>query len=300
MKESENTFAYIESERYSVMHCNTSRSTEFYMAFCGVERCAPGHAYSKAPVAREHYHLHVILAGKGVMKVGGMTFHLHKNQAFLLKPGDKIFYQADMEHPWEYCWITIDGSLAKEYLEECGFADGVYTRDLFGDPQEFSLLVRKLLSLSEITLANDIRRTAIAMEYLALLMDSTLSEEQQVSRRRYDYSPDVYVSHAVNFIQLNYAKIRVNDIAKYIGINRSYLTKIFTRKIGVSPQEYLMEYRMNRGKELLTCTELSVQEIAQRVGYENPLTFSKMFKRTCGLSPRHYRQRETGRPKESQ
>ena len=158
----------------------------------------------------------------------------------------------------------------------------------------------KLLSLSEITLANDIRRTAIAMEYLALLMDSTLSEEQQVSRRRYDYSPDVYVSHAVNFIQLNYAKIRVNDIAKYIGINRSYLTKIFTRKMGVSPQEYLMEYRMNRGKELLTGTELSVQEIAQRIGYENPLTFSKMFKRTCGLSPRHYRQRETGRPKESQ
>ena len=113
-----------------------------------MERCAPGHAYSKEPVAREHYQLHVILAGKGVMKVGGMTFHLHKNQAFLLKPGDKIFYQADMEHPWEYCWITIDGSLAKEYLEECGFADGVYTRDLFGDPQEFSLLVRKLLSLS--------------------------------------------------------------------------------------------------------------------------------------------------------
>lgn len=279
---------YYESERYYVMRCNSGEAGEFYLAYCGIEQCSPGYAYSKVPIAREHYHLHIVLSGKGIVKVEGKTFHLSKNQAFLLKPDQKIFYQADNMDPWKYCWIVIDGSKAVSYLESSGFSEGVYAAKLHVDGTEFEQLIERLLKCTMVTRANDIRRTAIALEFISLLMDAT-AQTGKDNRRRHDYTPEIYLQHALSFISLNYQRIGVNDIAQYIGVNRSYLTRIFTNRIGVSPQQYLLDYRLGKGRDLLETTEMSVTDIAQKIGYDNPLTFSKMFKRTYGISPRNYR-----------
>ena len=51
-----------------------------------------------------------------------------------------------------------------------------------------------------------------------------------------------------------------------------------------------MSYRLNKAKQLLQITGLSIREVAFRVGYDNPLTFSKMFKNAFGVSPKYYRE----------
>jgi AraC family transcriptional regulator of arabinose operon len=99
----------------------------------------------------------------------------------------------------------------------------------------------------------------------------------------------VYVEYAVKYFESDYANITVNDVARMIGINRSYLTAIFKKKMGVSPQEYLMRCRMEHARAMLAESNLPVQDIAQRIGYENAMTFSRIFKIYYGLSPRNYR-----------
>ena len=91
------------------------------------------------------------------------------------------------------------------------------------------------------------------------------------------------------YIKFNYSTIKVNDIANYIGINRSYLTTLFKKKLNVSPQQYLVTFRLQKAAELLKTTNMNITEIADAIGYESPLTFSKMFKQTYGVSPLHYR-----------
>jgi transcriptional regulator GlxA family with amidase domain len=59
--------------------------------------------------------------------------------------------------------------------------------------------------------------------------------------------------------------------------------------MGISPQEYLMQYRMDKAREMLLESDISIQEIALRVGYDNALTFSKIFKSYYNLSPANYR-----------
>ncbi len=284
------TFDFFKTNRYTCMRMRYSQkqTEEIYMTLCGVEHCVANQTFG--PIVREEYHLHAILSGKGTVEVDGKTQQIHRKQLFLVKPGEMTSYQADEEDPWCYCWLSFAGTNAKYYMDAAGFTNGVNVRNCYVDPQEFLILIQRLLEYTEVNVACDLRRLGISLEYLALAVESNTMNEHAI--HHHAYSPDVYVRHALDFIRMNYETAKVNDIAKYIGINRSYLTNIFKKKMGISPQEYLLQYRLNMGRQLLLTTDLSIQDVAQKIGYENPLTFSKMFKNAYGVSPRNYRLRE--------
>ena len=106
----------------------------------------------------------------------------------------------------------------------------------------------------------------------------------------HEYPYQDLVDQGLNFIENNYHKIiTINDIANHIGISRSYLTSIFKKRLDISPKEYLINFRLNKACGLLKTTNLSVSNIALKVGYNDPLTFSKIFKRSYNVSPSNYR-----------
>lgn len=148
-------------------------------------------------------------------------------------------------------------------------------------------MIQKILDTNELTFANEIRRVGYLYEILSTLIEAQNSHKK--NQNQYDYPSDTYVDYALQFIMHNYSHIKVRDIADYIGINRSYLTSIFKKQLGISPQEYLVSYRL---KKLLNYYyhQKSVSEISNQIGYDNPLTFSKIFKQTYGVSPSLYRE----------
>jgi AraC-like DNA-binding protein len=84
--------------------------------------------------------------------------------------------------------------------------------------------------------------------------------------------------------------VHIETIAQTLGLNRKYLSKMFKQEMGITPQQYLIQFRMNRACELLQNPILTVGEVASSVGYADQLLFSKIFKRTMAVSPREYRQ----------
>ena len=92
-------------------------------------------------------------------------------------------------------------------------------------------------------------------------------------------------------INNNYSSnIKISDIAKYVGLNRSYFSNLFTKTLGISPQEYLLSLRIEKACTLLEDLQLTIGEVSIKVGYTDQLTFSKIFKKTKGVSPKLYRQ----------
>ena len=146
-----------------------------------------------------------------------------------------------------------------------------------------------MLDQPNLNRASDLLRLGLLVEYLALAIESNYRSEK-VPRKESEYSADVYVEYAATYIRENFASTKISDVAAYIGIHRSYLTNIFKEKMGISPQEYLMQCRMKQARALLLETDLAVQEVGLRVGYDNALTFSKIFKAYYNASPKHYRQ----------
>lgn len=119
---------------------------------------------------------------------------------------------------------------------------------------------------------------------------AVLARDIEISNAPENATESAYIRRAVEYIQNNYPNgIHVSDIAAYVGVSRGYLHTLFSKNLELSPQEYLINYRITRAKELLSVTELPIEGIAQSCGYMDTLAFSKLFKNKTGITPSQYR-----------
>lgn len=277
---------YFENPNYRLMEYLQKKEDDLYIKICGIEQCIPGKKIG--PVFRSGYHLHVVIAGKGKLKIGEIEYDVHEGQLFVTVPDQETWYQADMEEPWYYCWTTYDGAKAKTYIENAGFAGGVYVQDCNIDINRFLIASQDMLEKPNLNLSSELYRTGMAYKFLSLAIESYECQNQKTGIYS-DLSAEDYINYAIKYIQNNYANVKIKNVAEYIGINRTYFATLFKKKMYMSPQDYLMQVRMSRSCELLEETSLPINVIATSVGYDNALTFSKIFKQRYGVSPNNYR-----------
>jgi AraC-like DNA-binding protein/quercetin dioxygenase-like cupin family protein len=96
-----------------------------------------------------------------------------------------------------------------------------------------------------------------------------------------------------NYIDSNYSEnITLGSLSDLVYISKHHLAHIFKKEVGVAPINYLIMRRMEEAKMMLRDTELSINEIASKLGYENTSYFSQIFKKYMDFSPLHYRQQQ--------
>ena len=101
-----------------------------------------------------------------------------------------------------------------------------------------------------------------------------------------------YVQKAVEYIAAHYSyQITIEDIAAYVGLSRSHLFRSFEAVLHLSPKEYLSQFRIKQACYLLRHSSLSITAIANSVGFESSLYFSKAFKKAKQMPPRDYKQK---------
>jgi two-component system response regulator YesN len=92
------------------------------------------------------------------------------------------------------------------------------------------------------------------------------------------------------YIGKNYEKeITVQEIAEQFQINESYLSTLFKKEIGINLSIYLQRYRIYKAMELLKNSDLRINEIAYKVGYQNPCYFTEQFKKIFNITPSEIR-----------
>ena len=258
----------------------------------GWENCAPLHSYG--PAKRNHYLFHFIFGGKGYLSSNdsaGQT-HLYKleaNQGFLICPGQVNTYYADEKTPWEYAGLEFDGVKALEYMEMAGLG---WDRPVYHliKREERALLKEELMAIVDNPYRSSINQIGHLYLFFDALIRSSVNRKTMVQSGK---MRDTYIKEAISFIEMNYGRaISVEDIADFCNINRSYLNRLFKESTGKTLQNFLMYYRMNRAAELLKVSELTVNEIGKRCGYQNQLHFSRAFKTIFGLSPMQWKKKE--------
>ncbi|WIV13403.1 AraC family transcriptional regulator [Proteiniborus sp. MB09-C3] len=111
--------------------------------------------------------------------------------------------------------------------------------------------------------------------------------------RKKDMNKKIYSFHvkrAMDYTKNNYkTSLNLSNISKYLGLNKCYFCNLFKKETGKTYSQFLNEIRIEKSKDLLANTNLSILEIALSVGYNNQNYYNMSFKKITGLTPLKYR-----------
>lgn len=245
--------------------------------YTGHEICRPGHGFG--PFIRKQYLIHCIMSGKGCFEVEGRRYGLGEGQGFLIIPGQITYYYADHEDPWEYCWVGFSGHEAPFVLKECGIGK---ENPVFTFPGQRA--VNALLELNAQWRGeqnNRFEETALFYQFLSCLYQKDLNHPQP---------EEEYIKKAIQYMQNRFsANIKIEEAAAFAGVDRTYLYKLFMKWLNISPQQYLIRYRIHMAQELLAKSGYNITQIALGCGFFDSSSFGKLFKKHTGMSPGEYR-----------
>lgn len=260
------------------------RFRNLYLCHCGYSECEALHGYG--PASRPNYILHYVTRGRGIYQIGERKYPVSEGQFFLIEPDTLTFYQADRLDPWSYLWIGFGGTDVPGLLYDLGLNNcqpvGECTHG-----EELKEIVFSMLRHTKASTENLYYLQGQLYHFFAVLAKGIAADEAMDDSRE-----NTHLQNAICYIRNHYSqKITVEDIARHLALNRSYLYSLFKKNLGISPKEFLTKFRVSRGKELLILTRLSIEEIALDCGYSSALAFGKAFKQTMGMTPSHYRSR---------
>ena len=247
----------------------------------GFQKCTPD--YQWGPGIRDHYLIHYIISGSGYYHLNKKKYHLHAGDAFLVYPNSEISYIADHNDPWEYIWVGFTGSDAPIILQSTDFSpeDPIILNNPLGDS-----IQKHILKIYEAR-GNELEHAVEMTGYLYTLLSFFIKTS---SKKNSQNTASNYVQKGIEYIAANYSyPITVEDIADYVGLSRSHLFRSFQNVLNESPKEYLTNFRMKQACYLLEHSDLSITVIANSVGFDNSLYFSKIFHNKKQMSPRDYR-----------
>ena len=245
--------------------------------FCGRRLNAPNHSFG--PAARNHYWLIYLREGSGVYEVGQQSWRLSRGMLFAAFPNRRIFYKADPGSVWSIYWVSIDAPHLGAYLARMNVTQENPIIALHS-PSDAERIFASLLDIIPTdTVQSKFDCQSLLWRLLSMMTESTLTA----------YRDRDYIDEAVLFMTSNYERpITVADVATAIGLDRSYFARLFRERLGTSPHEWLLRYRMERARVLLG-TDLKICEVALSVGFADALYFSRRFREHFGISPKEFR-----------
>lgn len=232
----------------------------------GFGQSVPGSNNNHCPI-RQFFVIHYVVSGKGVFKTpDGETYHMNAGDLFIIHPYKKYFYESDKNDPWYYIWVNFEGEFAQNFLN----LEPVHK---FTKPELFY----------------NIRDCAGLHNYVAEYIAAQLFLIYREIAPNQLYKHSTYANIIRHQICTDYvSNPTVASLAKYCGIDRTYATQVFKKEFGITINEFIIQYKMQRALEFLK-TGHSVEDVSTLLGYSDYTAFSHAFKKYYGHSPSKYK-----------
>ena len=265
----------------------------------GYEEILPGDPYpthghadgyffdlTKGRVLSEYQMLYVV-EGSGV-------FHSHtvketklsEGDIFLLFPGEWHSYHPTAKTGWKKYWIGFRGYIMDDRVRAAFLSP---TKPIYhvGYSPEIVHLYKQAYDAAFEEAAYSQQLLAGIVNHLLGLM--YMKERNIVLMNRNQSHVDMIARARMRIRESLENPITIPQIAEDIGVSYSSFRKLFKEHTGFSPATYQQDLRLQRAKELLSTTDMSVKEIAYRLNFESPDYFSAKFKQKTGRKPSELR-----------
>jgi len=263
---------------------NNKISQNFYVTDLGYYPRARHHYRLRRKGANQYIFIYCT-KGKGEIQLNDVKTLIRPNQFFIIPKHTRHKYKADDADPWSIYWFHFKGTLAPElYTRYISDVDSLNSIPFSVEKIE---LFKKIFSLFD---SNNLENQ---VEYANLLSLNFLSSfiyydfEKDIKTHHSDTVVDSIKEYLLDSLDKNYT---LDHIASKFNYSKSYLHTKFKIKTGYSVMIYFNLKKVQKACEYLYYTDLSIKEISYKVGFEDPLYFSRIFKNYMGKSPRKYKQ----------
>lgn len=237
------------------------------------------------PRGRLDYQILYIASGKA-------HFYFHDKEE-IITAGNMVIYRPKEEQRYYYYgtdhtevyWVHFTGNNVKNILRKYGITDQTHVIHT-GTSLEYKYLFLQMIQ--ELKLCKEDYEELLVnyLQHLLIMIHRLSTHKPKWKNRQLREEMDT----AVRYFHENYNKpISIETYASEHHMSVSWFIRNFKEYTDVTPTQYILSLRISNAQTLLETTSYNVTEIAEIIGYDNPLYFSRIFKKQNGMSPSEFR-----------
>lgn len=231
------------------------------------------------------YQLLYIASGKTLFHFGDETKEVAAGHMVLFQPRQEQRYEYFGEDKPEVYWVHFTGSEVKNILRHYHIP---LDRNVFysGSTSTFTYLFKELINEIQTCRTGYEELTEMYLRQILLLVQRNWEERKPTVsshiQEEIDYARKYFNEHYNE-------EINIEEYAQSRSMSISWFLRNFKQITGTSPMQYILNIRISNAATLLETTDYNITEISTIIGYDNPLYFSRIFKKQKGVSPANYR-----------
>ena len=218
------------------------------------------------------------------------TYHINPGDIFCILPKIPHTYFSDNKNPWTILWIHYNSHLLMKLplsKQHKPTMNDISKKEMI----EYDLINLFMMESRSFTLANAIFMSSLLNH---LLITIYFFEDNQTDSKE-NFILTACIQYMNQHLQEN---ISLTDLTKRFNISSSYLNAIFKEETNKSPIDFFIKLKMDEACSLLRISSMKINEIGSSLGYSDAYYFSRIFKKTIGVSPKKYRERFDKIPKD--
>ena len=237
------------------------------------------------PRGRLDFQILYIASGKAHFFFDGVETIVSAGHMVIYRPKEEQKYYYYGVDQTEVYWVHFTGWDVKKLLHRYGIEDHVHVIHT-GTALEYKYLFLQMIQELKLCKADYEDLLVNHLHHLLIRIHRTLLTEPYSKSRTHAKDFD----EAVQYFHKNYhTEININEYAAAHHMSVSWFIRGFKEYTDSTPTQYILSLRISNAQILLETTDYNITEIAEIVGYENPLYFSRLFKKQVGVSPSDFR-----------
>ena len=236
------------------------------------------------PTGRNDYQLIYISSGRVRFYFNSEEHIISKDNMVLFRPGEpQIYHLISSEKP-EIYWVHFTGSDVEQILD---YYQLPKDQNVFyaGTKLDYPWLYNQMIQELQLKRVNFANALTLNLQHIFLTINRYLQEKNKIGTEML-----AVIEQATHYFYENYNKnIIIEDYAKKCNVTSHWFSQSFKKITKCTPMQYIISLRITSAMNMLDNTDQSIAQIAEAVGYDNPLYFSRIFKKHAGISPSEYR-----------
>ncbi|MBK1877650.1 AraC family transcriptional regulator [Pelagicoccus mobilis] len=256
---------------------------EAFTVVCGgYEQCSLDYKYQRKEA--NYVSLEYIIAGRANLEVKGKHYELQPGSLFGYKRDTLYTMTSVGKTPLRKYFMALGGLKAETYLLDSPLKEEI--------PVEFPgvmWLEETFRQITKFGSTEDERAIATCNRLAEVLFFQLEPEYQKLGGGNISIAHSTYQRCRKylrdHFLELNSA----NELAEAANVDPTYLSRLFREFDKESPYKSLIRLKMNHAARILVSQDVTIKEVSDLIGYPDQLHFSRTFKRTYGVSPKHFK-----------